>query len=254
MALHNPILQQKYRSVSIRRESDGKKVLGGLPGRGPGEIDKIKEILSSHSCRACAYCCKGFAFSKKDPNFETIMKGVKENKKAFGIQKEKHWNDTKYIVYMPAGKNTCGFLEWRGGEIPVWAPGDGEIRKNGGPAFSCGIYSSRPSVCTTYPFVAAFLGERHEPDPEKAGMVVLAWKCRAMLELAQNGIGHLTESEILLFRGGAREGSVLSSLPDSLEKMRKNIGGDARKVHIFHTGSGEEVYPLSIPTIFPVIE
>ena len=254
MALHNPILLEKYRSVSMHREIDGKKVLVNLPRREPGEIDKIKEILSSHSCRACAYCCKGFAFSKKDPNFETIMKGVKGDKKAFGIQKEKHWNGTKYVVYPHAGKNTCGFLEWDRGEIPIWAPGNEGIRKDGGPAFSCGIYSSRPSVCTTYPFVAAFLGERHEPDPEKAGMVVLAWKCKAMLELAQNGIGHLTESEILLFRGGAREGSVLSSLPDSLEKMRKNIGGNARKVHVFHNESGEEVFPLSIHTTFPVIE
>ena len=155
-------------------------------------------------------------------------------------------------MLVPPGKNACGFLEWEGGKIPIWAPGNEEIRENGKPAFSCGIYSSRPSVCTTNPFVAGFIGEEHEPEPEKAGMVVLAWKCRAMLELAQNGIGHLLESEIASFGDGARGGTVLSSLPDSLESMRKGLNGEARKVHVFHSREGEEVFPLGFSEIVPV--
>jgi Fe-S-cluster containining protein len=243
-------ISQNYRDTAVRREPSGRKVLMGLPGRGAREREEAAKLLSSYSCRACAGCCMGFAITKKDPNFETIMKGIRKDKKAFGVRRKgAPLIGGVYDVFVPRGKNACGFLSWEGGEITVWTLGDREIRESGGPEFKCGVYGSRPVACANYPFTWGWLGPGHEPDPRKSGMVVLDRACRALFELAERGVGHLTESEIRAF---SREGQgMASSTAEALGEVERRLGEEMEN-RIFYAENGEPVYPLNIRSILPV--
>lgn len=243
-------IQHRYAKTVPVKESSGRKVLRRLPRRENGEMRRIKQILSSHKCRACAGCCRGFGISRGEENFEGIMKEVKAKRELFSRE---NLGGGVYNIYPPGGKNACGFLTWERGKITVWALGDEDIRKSGKEEFGCQIYDTRSASCVKYPFTASWLDRRFEPDLRGAGMVVLYWKCHAMLELVQNGIGHLTEREVFSF-GAEPQGSMLSSLARSLKRVKEDLSEETLHNHAFYSEEGERVYPISLRSIVPVSE
>ncbi|MCP4648337.1 MAG: YkgJ family cysteine cluster protein [bacterium] len=249
MALSQKTVEHRYSGTVPVRGPNGRKVLKGLPKRESGEIGRIKQILSSHKCRACASCCRGFTFSKKEPHFESIMERVKGDRKLFA---KRRVGAGVYEVYPGKGKNACGFLTWEGGKVMIDTLGDEEIRKKGEPQFGCQIYDARASICSTYPFTGAWLDDRHEPNRREAGMIILHWSCQAIGELVEDGVGHLTESELLSFGQDSEGRDMLSALAGSLKVVKGNLSRETLHTHAFHSEEGERVYPINLRSIVPV--
>lgn len=245
-------IKRRYWDTSIHRESNGRKVLVNLPKRQKGEMEEIVRWLSSFGCRSCASCCNGgFGITGKDPNFEGIMRKIGERKKAFVVKKTSRQLGGTFDVFVPRGENACGFLFWVGGRIPVGTLGDPELQARGDPEFSCMIYGSRAAACTNYPFTRGWMLEKQKPLPNKRAVMVLEPQCKALLDLAEIGVGHLTHGEIIEIgdQGGK---AMASSLLKALEETWDFFGAGEMHEQVFYTESSEVVYPLLYREVVPV--
>lgn len=250
------IIQEKYLETKVEVSIEGKKEIKNLPKRTPGEASEIRGILSAHFCRTCASCCRGFGFSKKDPHYATIRKKIKENKEKFVLVRGE--NHPGYDVGVPRKQEGCGFLH-RGYElssIPAEVRASAEFMGCGAP-MSCGIYQTQPSTCKIYPLIWTWMADSEGDFIKNGGIIGIDSSCCAVEELLRNGIGHLTESELMGFEeSGGNWKNKAESFPASLREVYRYLEADKSKkfgLWIMQDGQGERVFPIVSPGIVDVV-
>ncbi len=247
------IIRDRYAQVKVQREQGGRNVLLGLPERRGGELERVVSILASTGCRECAKCCSGgFSFTKKDPNFEGIMRGIRENGKKFILEGDGRIfaKDRVFRVFVPRGKRACGFLQGSEAAYSELQFSEG-FNSDEDAFFGCGIYGGRPSVCKSYPFIWEVFDEKYWIRGESNSLLALDPVCPAISEIAYSGIGHFSakEIEILLEEGKGVPESLLGSLAGSLAEVFRRIGEDGKWGRIFVDEKGEKIYPLDFPPV-----
>ena len=256
MQLGPKITQFRYNDTHLVKTPEGKRVLANLPGRKAGERREIKQILSSYHCKRCSKCCRGaFSIGETDGNYEHIMGLIKGRKKEFIVQNMgRGRSGTRYYdIGVPMKKNACGFLSWEGGEITHRTLIYSDGRKEGSGPFSCEIYDARASVCMAYPLNVSWMHLKLEDGTmDKRGTVIMDAGCPAIMELLENGIGHITESELLSLsdESGVHEDSLLYSLPKSLQEVKERMAEVEKEDRIVVNEEGERIYPVNAREIF----
>ena len=231
-------------------------MLANLPGRETGERRAIKQILSSYHCKRCSKCCRGaFSIGETDPNYEHIMGLIRGRKKEFLVENMgRGRSGTRYYdIGVPMKRNACGFLSWEGGEITHRTLIYSDGRERGYGAFSCGIYDARASVCMAYPLNMSWMHlELEDGTRDENGTVILDAGCPAIRELLENGIGHITESELLSFsaESDVHKDSLLYSLPKSLQEAKDRIAEANSENRIVVNEEGERIYPVNAWELF----
>lgn len=245
-------IRERYPGTDIGRGRGGVKIIKNLPGNGARELDVAARVLSAHECRKCSKCCSGgFSFRKKDPHYQEIMSALKGKEGLFQFRRRGVLLGQYFEVTVPKGRKACPFLE---GQQPAFSELDfkeGLASEGKGAVFGCEAYSTRPSICASYPFIWETLDIRYWGLLSDESFAALDPRCAAMGELAQNGIGHLTLSELRAISekavGGA--GNMLSSIAASLAEIHRRVGETKAYAKIFRTEEGDEVYPLNFNEI-----
>jgi Fe-S-cluster containining protein len=256
MQLGPKITQLKYTDTHLVNAPGGKRMLAKLPKREAGERKEIKDILSSYHCKRCSKCCRGaFSIGETDPNYERIMKLVRERKKDFILENMGRGRSGSryYDIGVPMKKNACGFLSWEGGEITHKTLIYSDGREGGYGAFSCEIYDARASVCMAYPLNVSWMHVKLEDGTRDGeGTIILDAGCPAIMELLDNGIGHITEEELssLSRERGVHGESLLFSFPRSLREVKDRMAEVGKENRILVNEEGERVYPINAWEMF----
>ncbi len=248
------IIRGRFAQTKVQREPDGRNILLGLPKREAGELEAAASILASRDCRKCAKCCSGgFGFTKRDPNYEEIMGGIKKDGNKFIV--EKHGGvfsrNRIFEVFIPIGRMACGFLEGENQAYSQLEFAEGLAYHEDGAVFGCGLYEGRPSVCKSYPFV----WELFEPEYWRRGadnaLVALDPSCPAIWEAANKGIGYFTGKEIAVLgkEGENVPDTLLGSFAKSLVEIFRRLDGEGKRGRIFIDEKGEEIYPFDFPSV-----
>ncbi len=256
MLLGPRITQFKYRDMRVVKTPGGKRVLVNLPKRETGERREIKTILSSYHCKRCSKCCNGaFSIGQTDENYELIMGLIRKRKKDFVVDcMGRGRSRTRYYdIGVPMKNNACGFLSWNGGRIThkTLIYSDGKEDDYG--SFSCKIYDARASVCMAYPMQVTWMPlELEDGTRDEEGTVIINAGCPAITELLNNGIGHVTDSELVSLsrEKGVHEESLLYSFPRSLQEVKDRIAEMGKKNRILVNEEGERIYPINAWEIF----
>ncbi|MBD3398324.1 hypothetical protein GF412_03885 [Candidatus Micrarchaeota archaeon] len=248
-------IRARYADTRIAKRQDGKRVMVNLPERRDGEAREIKRILSSYHCRSCAKCCSGgFSIGKEEEHYAYIMRLLRKKKKHFIVEKMRARNKAVYYdIGVPRNRNACGFLSWEGGTIThrTLILSDGRDRE--WKPFSCGIYDARATVCLAYPISMAWMRLALKGgEGEREGTAILDIGCPAIEEMAELGIGHLTECEIISLSVGTDVGmgSLLGSFPTSINTVNKKMEEIGKENRILVNGKGERVYPVNAWELF----
>lgn len=250
------IIRYRYGKTHLERQQDGKRVLAALPKREPGEREEIKRILSSYHCRTCAKCCRGgFSIGENEKEYGRIMELMKKNKKNFIVEcMGKGMSGNRYYdIGVPMKMNACGFLNWEGGKIThrTLIFSDGKDRE--GKPFSCGIYDGRASVCLAYPMGTTWMRLNISNGiQDDEGTIIMDAVCPAIMELLENGIGHVAEKELLELAAepGLEKGCLLSSFPRSMQEIKDRSEEAGKENHILLDERGERIYPIKSWEIF----
>jgi len=250
------LVQFRYNDTHLVQAPGGKRVLAKLPKREAGERREIKRILSSHHCKRCSKCCRGaFSIGETDPNFGSIMEAVRKRKEEFRVEAMGMGRSgTKYYdIGVPRKRNACGFLNWERGQIDHRTLVYSDGKKDGYGDFSCEIYDARASVCMAYPFNITWMSlELEDGTRDDEGTIILDVGCQAIMELLENGIGHLTESEILSLaaESGVDGESLLFSVPRSLQEVKDRVAEYNKENRILVNEEGERIYPMNVWELF----
>lgn len=250
------ITQFKYNNTRLVKAPGGKRMLKGLPKRELGERREIKQILSSHHCKKCSKCCRGaFGIGETDGNYELIMGLIRKRKKDFIVENMGMGRSgTRYYdIGVPMKRNACGFLGWEGGEIThkTLIYSDGKEGEHG--SFGCEIYDARASACIAYPMSITWIQlSLEDGTKDDEGTIILDAECPAIMELLDNGIGHVTESELVSFSSeeDVHEESLLYSFPKSLQEVWNRIEEMGKENRIVVNEEGEKIYPINTWEIF----
>jgi len=256
MLLRTPrIVLEKYSKIAIKNGHGKAKVLTNLPKRTEEEREVLRRVLSNAHCRACGSCCnQKIHISKKDPNFKAFMREVSKREKEFKLVTEGKNSKRVYSLEARVGRD-CPFLIGEGDpySIPDELLPEGRFGISEKAPFGCGVYTCRPSICTTYPIYVEYLSASIEPDADAARVVLLASECDALWELMLNGIGHLEKSEIESFRSDSQNswGTMLYSLFDSLTETQNRMRRAPGWGRFMENPEGEVIIPVNAFGVVP---
>ncbi len=256
MQLGPKITQFRYTDTHLVKAPGGKRMLAKLPKREAGERRAIKDILSSYHCKRCSKCCRGaFSIGETDANYETIMGLIGGRRKEFIVENMGMGRSGSryYDIGVPMKMNACGFLSWEGGKINHKTLIYSDGRERGYGAFGCEIYDARASVCMAYPLNVSWIQmELEDGTRDDKGTVIMDAGCPAIMELLENGIGHVTGSELVSLsrEEGVHEESLLFSFPKSLQEVKNRMAEVGKENRILVNEEGEGVYLVNAWEMF----
>jgi Fe-S-cluster containining protein len=192
----------------------------------PGHLAMLKKAFSRYNCLECGICCSEkpheVILLAKDPNRAKILQAASERCPDGIIP-------INFASFYVKGDNHCPFLD------------------NDDKQTRCSVYSFRPVVCRTFPFLLQSLNTNSvgDADPIKRDFFTLSSICPAIEEARDEGLRFITSYDIRRMRKSLKLKGKLSILIRSYRQIQAYI----RDGTIFNDG---QFIPSDTGKIIPI--